>query len=512
MCCILVPLRVMVVGLIAALVMLGAALAPNAVLAAGYWHFEGIDLSPKQSVLDETARGMRAIGRVFDARVSGGFQAEGGKGSVQLFFKVDDVDRHVFTTEGTYTFGAGRDMSVLVPGEKITMEGSVSITSNFPGAVGSGTMWVGNGYNFIEFSTPAGQQASKQGSFTVPEGGDTLWISATGGVGALGQLNETVTIYYKWVEGPVPPPSDESTPPPDNGDNQGGPSNEPVDQGNRVPGGDILGPQIQITEIQGWSGTWTRRPETDIFDATWQNVDGSTVTDVIRIAQVNGRDVTLTRDGNGGTYFGTVSADGQSIVGTASWYPAGTTWSGVIEGAGDDNSTPGPDQGGPVMIIPDDTFGDNQTDSAPDDPSAPQDETTTDQGSDDQGPTHWDTTPAPSQSAEFADNWNTAVCALTDLATLGVKHAIHLDRFDLWIKWPAGTRSMPYSVSYEGNDIGGGTLRRGACDPNQAAWCVGSDRPDADLGPGTYDIRIDHEAICQNARSGQEGFIRAWGH
>lgn len=56
------------------------------------------------------------------------------------------------------------------------------------------------------------------------------------------------------------------------------------------------------------------------------------------------------------------------------------------------------------MIIPDDTFGDNQTDSAPGDQSTPQDETTTDQGSDDQGPTHWDTTPAPSQSAKFADN------------------------------------------------------------------------------------------------------------
>ena len=76
MSCTLVPLRVMVVGLIAALVMLGAALAPTAVLAAGYWHFEGIDLSPKQSVLDETARGMRAISRVWEAWVSGGFQAE----------------------------------------------------------------------------------------------------------------------------------------------------------------------------------------------------------------------------------------------------------------------------------------------------------------------------------------------------------------------------------------------------------------------------------------------------
>ena len=508
---ILIPLKAMIVWLIAALVLLGAAFLPNAALAAGYWQYEGFDLSPKQSVLDETARANRAIGRVFDARVSGGFQAAGGKGSVQLFFKVDDVDRRVFTTEGTYTFGAGRDMSNLVPGDKITMEGAVSITSNFPGATGSGTVWVANGDNFIEFSTPAGRQASKRGSFTVSAGGDTLSISATGGVQALGALNETVTIFYKWVEGAVPPPSDQITPPPDNGDNQGGPSSKP-DQGNRVPGGDILGAQIAITEIQGWSGTWTRRPGTDIFDASWTNVDGGTATDVIHIAQVNGRDVTLTRDGNGGTYFGTVSVDGHMIVGTASWYPAGTTWSGVIGGTGDDSSTPGPDQEGPIMITPDDTLGENQTDLAPDDQSTPQDETMTDQGADDGGPTHWGTTPVPSQSSKFTDNWNAAICSLTDLATLEVKKTIHLDRFELWIKWPAGKQSMPYSVTYEGSDIGGGTLRRGACDPKQADWCVGSDRGDVDLGPGPYDIRIDREAICQNPESGQQGFIRAWGH
>jgi hypothetical protein len=495
----------MVLGLLAALVLLGTGFSPSTALAAGYWQFEGIDLSPKQSVLDETARGMREMGRVFDARVSGGFQAAGGRGSVQLFFKVDDVDRHVFTTEGTYTFGAGRDMSVLVPGEKITMEGALSITSNLPGATGAGTMWVQNGDNFIEFSTPAGQQASNRGSFTVSAGGDTMWISATGGVSSLGSLNETVTIYYKWIEGPVPPQSDEGIAPPDSG-NQGATSNEPVDQGNRVPGGDILGPQIQITEILGWSGTWTRRQGTDVFDATWQNVNGSTATDIIRITQVNGRNVTLSRDGNGGTYFGTVSADGETIAGTASWYPADTTWSGVIVADGDDDASAGLDLSGPIMITPDSTFGD------PDDQSTPTDEPASGPEGDDEGPTHWDTTPVPSQSGMFADNWNPAICDLTNLATLVVKRAVHLDRFDLWIKWHASERTMPYTVTNDGVDIGGGTLRRDACDPIQGAWCVGTDRPDADLVPGTYEIQIDQEAICQNAESEQEGFIRAWGH
>ena len=317
---------------LAALVML-VVLSPTVVLADGYWRFQGYDLSPKQAALDETAR-VQPPGRVWEARVSGAFQAEyAGKGSVDLFFKYDDVDRHVFETSVTYTFGADTEMSTLRPGQKITMEAVVAVDGSDSIGSGDGSVWVNNGDSFIYLTAARGQQKSQRGSFVVPGGGpdDTLRVSATGGLyGAGGAQHETITLFYAWMEGSAPPDDEQATPPPN--DDQATTSSQPPDQGDRVSGGELLGPQIQITEIQGWSGTWTRRPGTDTFDANWTNVDGRTVTDVIRIASVNDRSVVLTREGNGGTYYGTITDDGRYIVGTASWYPPGATWSGIIGG------------------------------------------------------------------------------------------------------------------------------------------------------------------------------------
>ena len=73
-----------------------------------------------------------------------------------------------------------------------------------------------------------------------------------------------------------------------------------------------------------YDGTWTRRPGTSTFDASWS--EGS-ITDVIDITSVEGNRVTLHRHGNNGDYIGTISPNGSSISGTASWYAPGEKWS-----------------------------------------------------------------------------------------------------------------------------------------------------------------------------------------
>jgi len=71
-------------------------------------------------------------------------------------------------------------------------------------------------------------------------------------------------------------------------------------------------------------GTWTRRPGTDIFDASWSCEGG--VTDVIDITSVEGNRIVLHRRGINGDYTGTISPDGTSISGTGSWFSPGTKW------------------------------------------------------------------------------------------------------------------------------------------------------------------------------------------
>lgn len=457
------PLRILSLTILTLALVLGATFA--AAGAEGYWRFDGYDVSPKQAVYDEVARNTPA-GRVYEVRVSGAFQAEhAGKGSIQLFFKYDDVDHHVFTTNSTYSFGTGQDMSVLVPQQKITMVGSVSVDGSDPGASATGSLWVNNGDNLFYVDTPVRQQKSADGSFVVPGGSpnDSLRVSATGGLsGAEGALHVTITISYVWVDGP-PPPGVDAT----------------------MPGSEILGSQIDVVEIEGWTGTWVRRPGTDIFDATWQNTDGSVGSDVIHVTSVDGHDVVLTREGLYGSYSGTVSADGRSIEGTATWYPAGATWSGTIyNGNGD------------VTLPPDDL----DLSSVPDDEQdTPSDEL------------QWDEPADPSSSDLLMDNWNVASCELTDTATLEITRPVHLDRFQLWMKWAPGEDTAHYRVAKDGTSIGGGTLQRGDCDPIQGQWCVGEDAPDADLSYGRYEITLSERAVCKNAASEGLGFIRAWG-
>ena len=95
----------------------------------------------------------------------------------------------------------------------------------------------------------------------------------------------------------------------------------------------VLGTKLTLKEVAGsavYDATCTRRPGTDIFDAVWGSVN---VRDVITIESVNGNQITLNRQGNGGHYYGTLSADGSQVTdGTASWFAPGWYWSATVVG------------------------------------------------------------------------------------------------------------------------------------------------------------------------------------
>ena len=88
-----------------------------------------------------------------------------------------------------------------------------------------------------------------------------------------------------------------------------------------------------VTECCGWTGSWHRRPNTLVYDASWKHANGTVVTDIVRMASWNKAtgEVTFTRDGNQGTYRAFLDATRQNLQrGTTSWYPAGLGWSASV--------------------------------------------------------------------------------------------------------------------------------------------------------------------------------------
>jgi surface antigen len=96
---------------------------------------------------------------------------------------------------------------------------------------------------------------------------------------------------------------------------------------------DRLGTIWDETEAS-WTGVWTRRGITNIFDATWTS-GGQTVTAVLNIS-ITGNQVTVLRrqgsDGNDCDYTGTLAPDGVTVAGTyqCNLFPTVTGWYATI--------------------------------------------------------------------------------------------------------------------------------------------------------------------------------------
>ena len=72
-----------------------------------------------------------------------------------------------------------------------------------------------------------------------------------------------------------------------------------------------------------WDGGWVVREDAQTIDASWS---GGSITDIIDIKSIEGDQITLYRHGNNGYYTGTITPDGLSMSGTASWYSPGEKW------------------------------------------------------------------------------------------------------------------------------------------------------------------------------------------
>lgn len=90
-----------------------------------------------------------------------------------------------------------------------------------------------------------------------------------------------------------------------------------VSGGSSVSGGDVLGRLWNETE-SGWQGVWTRRGNSNIFDARWGS--GTRIVTAVMTINVTGNQVTIARrnssDGNDCDYTGTIAPDGVSVQGT----------------------------------------------------------------------------------------------------------------------------------------------------------------------------------------------------
>jgi hypothetical protein len=121
------------------------------------------------------------------------------------------------------------------------------------------------------------------------------------------------------------------------------------------------------------------------------------------------------------------------------------------------------------------------------------------------------TSALPLMAQQIYENWNTAACAFTDAAAFDLEQPTHLDRVEIWYNWAPNETAVPYNLSLDGQAVFSGSLARAECDPNQQAWCIARGEPGIDLAPGAYTVRTQRAAICQNAASNGEGFVRAFG-
>ena len=165
---------VMALAVATAVIALGTALSTPVQAATGYWKFAGYATKPPQSELDVImANSHKAMpDRAYETRVSGAFQpALSGAGTLDLYFKTDDVDRRVYLTTVKFSFTTGVDMLALTPDQKVHFNGVLTVGGNglakATSAYGSGNISAGTGDNFLTTRGATDQTANGEGVLEV---------------------------------------------------------------------------------------------------------------------------------------------------------------------------------------------------------------------------------------------------------------------------------------------------------------------------------------------------------
>jgi hypothetical protein len=130
------------------------------------------------------------------------------------------------------------------------------------------------------------------------------------------------------------------------------------------------------------------------------------------------------------------------------------------------------------------------------------------------GPTPNERGPTPAsiqRVTKVFDNWNTASCALTSTAQFKLDAPTQITNVELWYNWQRGEAVVPFEINVGGQSIARGQLARGACDPNQAAWCTATASFSAIAAAGSYAVRVPTGRLCQNSGSQNNGFVRVRG-
>ncbi len=95
---------------------------------------------------------------------------------------------------------------------------------------------------------------------------------------------------------------------------------------------DRLG-RVWYEQEGGWQGVWTRRGNSNVFDARWTQSGQTPVTAVLTI-RIQGNNVRVERrsssDGNNCDYRGTLSADGRTVSGQFTCDRGGGSWQATI--------------------------------------------------------------------------------------------------------------------------------------------------------------------------------------
>jgi len=95
---------------------------------------------------------------------------------------------------------------------------------------------------------------------------------------------------------------------------------------------DVLG-RVWNAQENGYAGTWTRRGNSNVFDAVW--VNGSSRVTAVMTMTIQGSDVHIARRqdsyGSNCDYTGRISADGRSVSGTHVCGTAKYQWSATIQ-------------------------------------------------------------------------------------------------------------------------------------------------------------------------------------
>ncbi len=247
-----------------------------------------------------------------------------------------------------------------------------------------------------------------------------------------------------------------------------------------------------------WAGTWSGNMT---LTQNGSNVTGtSSEGDIVGTA--NGPDFNgywiatssrykCTTQRNGSWYWGrihwTLTTDGQHFVGTSGYCEAdpagGTNWNGDrVGGAPASTQTSSPTGAQTVRNVP-----------PPPPPPPP-------------------VVTGKHEITQLSENWNPGACGFTDTARLELNPAAHIGHVDLWYNWSAGENDVPFTLTRNGQPVMSGTLKRAECDPYQSAWCVARGRVATDLAAGRYAFHVGNPRVCQNAGSGGNGFIKAFGY